>query len=151
MRHRGRLGGEGTTWAEAGLTDDAFLLRFNRAFPLPQNNSWRGIQLSSAIVLRVISVLRGERSTLGSWIRLPRSGGSIGAIGASMRVTWESAPSFTRKKSPGTSASGPSQVLLAGSGRATMATNVLSEFKRFKSRYEPSARRARWSEGTILP
>jgi len=145
------FGGEGTAWAEAGLTDDAFLLRFNRAFPLPQNNSWRGFQLSSAIVSRVISVLRGERSTLGSWIRLPQSEGSIGAIGASMRVTWESAPSFTRKRSHGTSASGPSQVLLAGSGRATMATNVLSEFKRFKSRYEPSARRARWSEGTILP
>ena len=145
------FGGGGSAWAEAGLTDDAFLLRFNAAFPLPQKNSWRGFQLSSAIVSRVISVLRGEKSTLESWTQLPQNGGSIGAIGASMRVTWECARSSTRKRSRGASESGPSLVLLAGSGQVAMATNVLSEFKRFKLRYEPLARHARWSKGTTSP
>ena len=55
-------------WAEAGLTDNAFLLWLNASFPLPQSNSWQGFRLSNAITLCVMFVLRGKRSTLGSWI-----------------------------------------------------------------------------------
>ena len=61
-------GGGGLAWAEAGLTDNAFIICFNAAFPLPQINSWQGFRLSNAIVLSVTSVLRGKRLTLGFWI-----------------------------------------------------------------------------------
>ena len=143
--------GGGGAWARANLTDDDFLLRFNTEFPLPQGQCWSAFRLSNGIASRVTSALRGERLTLESWSRLPQSGGSIGRIGRNMRVTWESARTSARATSHGKPGSELLPVSLAGSGRATTGEETLSAFRRFRSRYAPSARRVRWSAELTRP
>ena len=143
--------GGGGAWARANLSDNDFLLRFNSEFPLPQNKCWRAFRLSSEIASRATSVLRGEKSTLASWSRLPRNGGSIGRIGHDMRVTWASAHTSERMPSRGTPGSELLPVSLAGSGRATTGEAALSVFRQFRSRYAPSGRRVSWSAELTQP
>jgi hypothetical protein len=62
--------------------DDLDLLTlFNKSFPLPEQNSWTTFRPSSAISMRVISVLRMTAFGMEEWRRLPSVGGFTGKIG----------------------------------------------------------------------
>ena len=140
---------KGNAWGCA--TDDDFLHLFNRLFPLPQKHCWQMFQLSTAISSRVISELTGKKLTLASWMRLPRSGGSIGAIGRNTRVCWESVHGYPPHQSHSKGGLLRCAPSLAGSGRVITAEKAVSQFKPLQSRFEPSARRVKWCEGITLP
>jgi len=70
-------------------TDLDLLTFFNKNFPLPQKNSWTVCQPTSAIAMRVTSVLRMRPFMLDNWRRLPAVGRSIGTIGNSKQRLWE--------------------------------------------------------------
>ena len=133
------------------LSDDVFLHSFNTTFPLPQGNYWSMCQLASEISTRVISELRGKKLRPESWMRLPKNGASIGRIGNSTRVTWESARSFQKTKSHGTKKSLLSRASLAECVVDTTGASALSGFKQYQSRYAPSERRVNWCADTTQP
>jgi hypothetical protein len=58
-----------------------FLTFFNNSFPLPCQNSWMLCQPTSAIAMRVISILRMKPFTLEDWRRLPVVGKNIETTG----------------------------------------------------------------------
>ena len=56
--------------------DTELLTLFNKTFPIPQQNSWTAFQPSSAICMRVISVLRTSENTLAALESLCRTSSS---------------------------------------------------------------------------
>ena len=128
--------------------DDKFLLHFNTRFPLPQNASWRMFRPTSEMSMRVISALLDKKSSQGWWTRLPKNAGSIGTIGRNTRVQWESIQHCTSLPHRMKQKSKCSQLSLAGSGEALSASNALSAFKPFKSRFAPLERRSVWHTDT---
>jgi hypothetical protein len=131
------------------ISDKDFLQSFAASFPL-QHDSWRVFRLSNKLASRVFSELRGETSTLGSWRRITESGSAIGDIGATSSthsLVWT--PCSPRCQRPSESNFSPHS--LSGSGTVIAATELASELQPFKSRYVPSARPSRWTEGPTLP
>ena len=128
--------------------DDKFLLHFNTRFPLPQNASWRMFRPTSEMSMRVISALLDKKSSQGWWTRLPKNAGSIGTIGRNTRVQWESIQHCTSLPHRMKQKSKCSQLSLAGSGEALSASNALSAFKPFKSRFAPLERQSVWHTDT---
>jgi len=70
-------------------SEHGLLTFFNCNFTLPSQNSWTVCQPTSAIAMRVISVLRMTPFTLDDWRRLPAAGKNIGITGKSTRLLWE--------------------------------------------------------------
>jgi hypothetical protein len=131
------------------ISDAEFLHIFSSTFPI-QNTSWRVFRLSNKLISRVCSELRGETSPLGSWQRITGKGSAIGAIGVSsspLSLAWT--PCSPRCQQPSASNSLPH--LLSGSGTAIAAKDLESGLQPFKSRYVPSARPSRWTDGPTLP
>jgi hypothetical protein len=125
------------------IPDDLFLPRFNAAFPLPQNASWKRFHFSSKMVTKVISELVGPPSSMASWMRITKRGGSFGKIGAITSPLSTSAPTLTNQAPTTSSYSWDS---LKGSGQVTSVEERLSEFSRLRSRFAPLARPANWLE-----
>jgi hypothetical protein len=57
--------------------DDELLTLFNATYPLPEQNCWTVFQISFAIRMRVISVLRMQAFGMAEWRRLPKLGMTV--------------------------------------------------------------------------
>ena len=71
-------------------TNNDFLTLFNSYFPLPNQTSWTVFQLSTKVVMRVISILQMTRFELEEWRRLPRVGSHVGKTGSASANLWTS-------------------------------------------------------------
>ena len=123
-------------------TDLDLLTFFNNNFPLPQKNSWTVCQPTSAIAMRVISVLRMTPFTLDDWRRLPAVGKSIGTIGNSTRRLWEWTLTYRMPLSKSGFAS--SQGSQPASAQDTMVKDTKSKIAQSVARLRPLARRSLW-------
>ena len=73
------------------------LLYFNKIHSL-QIGYWREFRSSTGLISKLICELCGERSTLTSWMRIPRKGGSIGSIGVDIQLVVESGHTWIGKE-----------------------------------------------------
>ena len=113
---------------------------FNTFFK--QEDSWEEFHLPRRLILRVMSSLRGTQLTLESWRRLPKLEKNTGKNGASMQSWSRSTPSSNLPIPSSETWSSPHS--LHGSGLATTARAVKSEFKESLMPFRPSARRSNW-------
>jgi hypothetical protein len=128
---------------DTDLPDTVFLPRFNAAFPLPQGASWKRFHFSSKMITRVISELVGPPSSMASWMRITKRGGSFGKTGvATSSLLTPAHTSMTNESTPSSYLWGS----LKGSGKVTTVEERLSEFSRLQSRFAPLARPANWLE-----
>ena len=123
-------------------TDRDLLTFFNKIFPLPQQNLWTVCQPTSAIAMRVISVLRMTPFTLDDWRRLPAVGKSIGPIGNSTQHLWEWTLTYRMPLSKSGFAS--SQGSQPASALDTMVKDTKSKIAQSVARLRPLARRSLW-------
>jgi hypothetical protein len=123
-------------------TDLDLLTFFNKTFPLPQKNSWTVCQPTSAIAMRVISVVRMTPFTLDDWRRLPAVGKSIGPIGNSTQHLWEWTLTYRMPHSKSGFAS--SQGSQPASAQDTMVKDTTSKLAQSVARLRPLARRSLW-------
>ena len=124
------------------LTNENNLLYFNKIHPL-QIGSWREFRPSTGLISKLICELRGERSTLASWMRIPRKGGSIGSIGVDMQLVVESAHTWIGKEKTVSSSSQDMQLEL-GRGHMDLADKLA--FRASQTRWAPSQRASKWEE-----
>ena len=131
------------------INDTEFLHFFATTFPL-QTDSWRVFRLSNKLALRIFSELRGETSTLGSWLRIPKKGNATGSIGNdSSNPAMEWTPCSPTHLS--TTDSTSSWRSLDGSGKVTTEKEIKSQLAQFKSRFVPSARPSNWMHAQTPP
>ncbi len=126
-----------------------FLTFFNTSFSLPHQNLWMLCQPTSAIAMRVISVLRMSPFTLDNWRRLPAAGKNIETTGKSTWYLWEWTLTFRTPASPSKSACSPGS--LRESAQATMATETKLKIAQSVARLRPLARQSRWPVTPTLP
>jgi hypothetical protein len=82
-------------------TDDNDLLTlFNSSFPLPNQNSWTVFRISSAISMRLISVLRMQAFSMDEWRRLPRPGKHTGRVGPRIANLFEWTLTYRESRTP---------------------------------------------------
>ena len=124
------------------LTDKNFLNHFNRVHSL-QTGNWAEFTLSSDLISRVISELLGKRSTLASWTRLPKIGGSIGRLGVNMHI--HATPALTWIGRTMTQSSS-SQDLRQEFDRDFTAGERELAFRASQTRWAPSQRQSKWEE-----
>ena len=61
--------------------DTDLVKNFNKHFPLPKQASWTVFSPSSAVSMKVISVLRMQHFEMGEWLQLEKAGKYVGNIG----------------------------------------------------------------------
>ena len=118
----------------------SLLQYFNTFFP--QETSWEEFHLPQKLTSRVMSSLRGKQLTLELWRRLPKLGKNTGKNGVPTPSQSRSTPSSS-PRTP-SSETWSSQHSLQGSGRATTAKAVKSEYKVSLMPFRPSARQSSW-------
>ncbi len=123
-------------------TDLDLLTFFNTTFPLPHKNSWTGCQSTSAIAMRMISVLRMTPFMLDNWRRLPAVGKSIGTIGNSTPRLWEWTITYRMPLSK--SGFNSSQDSQPESAQDTMVKDTKSKFAQSVACLRPLARQLLW-------
>ena len=126
-------------------TDADLLKLFNTKFPLPRQKSWTVFRISSALSMRVISVLRTTVFSLEEWRRLPNVGTFTGDIGAPTSHLWEWTLTFRRPRTD--SRSGASAASPPESARDTTGSDARSELAQSLRRSQPLARRSPWPSG----
>ena len=119
-----------------------FLQHFQSLFPLPQGASWKECHLEEKLCSRVISCLRGNPLAMASWIKIPRTGKNTGNIGPAIAqpLTNTHTSIIAQQENKWSS----SQLSLLGSGQASTAMDVRSQFKPLNSRYHPYPRQSSW-------
>ena len=115
---------------------------FNSNYPLPQNHSWKEFVIPSDLFSRVMSCVRGERSKMGSLLRLSGIDKNIGHIGVPTYDIGKGAPFWTMR--PNSKQTLSSLPLLQGSGRVATATEIKLKFKPLQKRSRPSPRPLSW-------
>ena len=132
------------------LSDTAFFAKFNSDFPLPQDNSWLMLRLSTKLASLVFTVLRGEMPPVGSWLRLTKSGCDIGLTGntsAGSSTVWTpfsaTHPAHNKLHS--------SRVLPVMSVKGMQDEDIKSGLALFRTRFAPSARPSNWTSGPTPP
>ncbi len=123
-------------------SDIDLLTFFNATFPLPQKNSGTVCQPTSAIAMRMISILRMKPFTLDDWRRLPTVGKSIGTIGNNTRRLREWTLTYRMPLSK--SEFNSSQGLQHKSAQDSMARETKSRIVQSVARLRPLARRSLW-------
>ena len=123
-------------------SEEALLTFFNSTFLLPTQNSWTICQPTSAIAMRVISILRTMPFTLDNWRQLPAAGKNIGTTGRSMRHLWEWTLTYRIPHSQSKSDFSPD--LQHKSAQAIMAKETKSRIVQSVARLWPLARQSRW-------
>ncbi|KAL7539025.1 hypothetical protein ACHAWF_006280 [Thalassiosira exigua] len=133
-------------------TDEDLRRLFNKKFPLPKRplqNSWTVFNVSSALSMRVISVLRMKVSSLAEWRRLPIAGTFTGKIGAPMSRLWEWTLTYRRPRiEPGSDASRDSR---QGSAQDSTVTDAKWGLEQSLRRSRPLARRSPWPSAPTPP
>jgi hypothetical protein len=122
--------------------DTELLTLFNKTFPIPQQNSWTAFQPSSAICMRVISVLRMKAFGMEEWRRLPSVGKHTGSIGKPMSNLFEWTLTYREPHTQQKSDASP--VLPDGSGEEDMVAAEKSKLTQFQRRSRPLAKRSLW-------
>ena len=123
--------------------DDFDLLNlFNSSFPLPNQTSWTVFRLSSAISMRVISVLRMQAFAMDEWRRLPKPGKHIGPVGSPTANLFEW--TLTYRGSHTQPESGYSQDSLPACVGEDLARAERLKATQWRRRSRPLARRSRW-------
>jgi hypothetical protein len=125
------------------------LTLFNTLFPLPSQNSWTVFQLSSAISMRVTSVLLMKDFTLEEWRRLPKVGNHVGRAGQPSAHLWEWTLSYRTPRSQTESAC--SRVLPDESVRDTTVAANRSKLEAYLAQSRPLDRRSRWPQTRTPP
>ena len=128
-------------------SNKTFLQNFNLMFPL-QNNSWKEFHLSPKLFSRVTSCLRGEQSTMASWLKIPKQERNIGLTGKPTQTSSEKTPSSQTAQTVSRSSS--PLLLLQGSGQVTTEKDSKSQFKQSLKRNQPSQRPVNWLENRPL-
>jgi hypothetical protein len=123
-------------------SEEALLTFFNSTFPLPTQNSWTVCQPTSAIAMRVISVLRTTPFTLDDLRQLPAAGKNIGTTGRSMRHLWEWTLTYRIPHSQSESDFSPDSQ--HKSAEAIMAKETKSKILQSVARLRRLARGLRW-------
>jgi hypothetical protein len=127
-------------------SDNQFLTLYNSLFPLPSQESWNHFRLSSAILTKVISILRTKDFTMAEWRRLPRAGKLTGPTGNSFSGLWEWTLTYRERPTPTASASSPgSQPTCA---LATPAEDAKCQLKQSLLHSLPLVRRSPWPSDT---
>jgi hypothetical protein len=126
--------------------DSELLTLFNAAYPLPVQNCWTVFQISFAIRMRVISVLRMQAFGMGEWRRLPKLGNRTGKIGQPMSNLWEwtltyRTPRLQKQSEP--SPDSPQEFVLVDLVEAERSKRT-----QFQRRSRPLARRFPWPADT---
>ena len=120
---------------------------FNSLFPI-QNNSWKEYTIPKKIWCKVTSVLLGKPLIMELWMKITWQEKNTGSIGESTEKcskqthTWNNVQIYRKSSS--------SQHLLQGSGQATMAREILSEFSWLQRCLQPSQRPSNWLENRAL-
>ena len=115
---------------------------FNHHFPLPQNISWEEFTPPKKLTQRVMSLLRGEQSTMGSLLRLPKIGKNTGKRGFTTLTSGKLIPSS--KTVNGSTQLLSSQLLLQGSGQDSSAEAFRLKFQPSLQPSQPSQRPSVW-------
>lgn len=123
-------------------TDNDLLTLFNTLFPLPGQASWTVFHVSSAVAMRVISLLRMRPTTLAEWRRLPRSGRHIGNIGKPMSGLWDWTLTYRGCHTSTESESSPDS--RPECDRGVTVEDGASRLARSLALSQPLARRSRW-------
>ena len=119
---------------------------FNTHFK--QTSSWKAFHFPQKLTSLVMSSLLGTRLTLESWRRLP---GLVKNTGCTGLVTQKASASTLYSNIPILSSeTSLSQPSLRGSGRATTAAVMKSEYQESLKRYRPSARQSNWLDTKAL-
>lgn len=122
--------------------DIDFLSYFNRAFPLPNKNSWTGFRLTSGVASKVMRELLTQGSSMAEWRQLPKLGRRYGATGQPIATsleclrTWRTATSKPSPESP--------RCLEGGSAKA--GEESPSALERFERASAASTRRSPWTQ-----
>ncbi|KAL7549199.1 hypothetical protein ACHAWF_012468 [Thalassiosira exigua] len=120
-------------------TDADLLQLFNDKFPLPNQQSWTVFRISSALSVRVISVLRTKVFSLAEWRRLPNVGTFTGKIGAPTSHLWEWTLTFRRPHTDSKSDASPASP--PASAQSSTGSDARSELAQSLRRSQPLARR----------
>ncbi|KAL7544864.1 hypothetical protein ACHAWF_008224 [Thalassiosira exigua] len=133
-------------------TDDDLRRLFNKKFPLPKRphqTSWTVFHVSSALSMKVISVLRMKVSSLAEWHQLPSAGTFTGEIGAPMSRLWEWTLTYRRPRiEPGSDASRDSR---QGSAQDSTVTDAKWGLEQSLRLSRPLARRSPWPLASTPP
>ena len=122
--------------------DDELLTLFDSMFTLPDQSSWTVFRLSSAISIRVISILRMQVFGMDEWRRLPRLGKHIGSTGKPTANLWEWTLTFREQLSE--MAHEHSQDLQQECDVEAVVAAEKSKLTRYRRRSRPLARRSPW-------
>ena len=130
------------------ISDADFLTHFNSRFPL-QSASWHRCHLPASWTSQVMSCLLGQPLTMASWNALPKPDKNTGTNGSHILQRLESIPT----SEAATTTSNATLSLprsLQGSGQATSAEDIRSQFKPLLTRFRPSPRPSNWLENPPL-
>ena len=117
---------------------------FNHNIPLPQSISWEEFTPPERLTQQVMSLLCGEQSTMGSLLRLPKTGENTGKHGFTTLTSGKLIPSSKTVTALMQLLS--LQLLLQGSGQATSAAAFKLKFQPFLQPLQPSQRPSVWLE-----
>jgi hypothetical protein len=120
--------------------NQCFLTFFNTSFPLPQQQSWRIVQLMHAPTSNVISTLAGKQLPLPQWTKHYEP--KTGRAGSNLRPTPAAIPTYSRP--PRACSRTSSSVSLHGSGVGTTAEDIKSRLKPQKPPSVTSHRPSCW-------
>ena len=120
---------------------------FNSTYPLPQKHSWQEFVIPSDVFSRVMSCVRGERSKMGSLLRLNGIEKNIGHTGAPTYDIGKGAPFWTMR--PNSNLTSSSKPTLLGSGLASTVKDIQLRFKRLVRRSRPSQRPSNWLDNPL--
>ena len=119
-------------------TDLAFVTMYTALFALPSQDSWNVFRFSSAISMRVISILLMKVFVMDEWRRLPGLVSHIGSTGPSLSHLW--GWTLTYRTPSMTTGSEPSRGMPQPSDQVTMDGDARSQLLRSVLRSQPLAR-----------
>ena len=124
-------------------SDTELLTLFNKTFPLPSKNSWTVFHLSSAISMKLISVLRMQHFEMGEWLRLPKRGRNTTPTGQSMSDLFEWSLIYRTLSTP--TSSELCRDSQPGLKQASTGIEDKSKLERRLARSRPLARQSPWT------
>jgi hypothetical protein len=130
-------------------SDNDLLTLFNKLYPLPRQNSWTVFHPSSAIFMRVCSVLRMKATSAAGWRQLPSVGQHVGEIGERSSHLWEW--TLTCGGSSTSTPSEPSRDSQGRRGRDILVTEGRSKVGQFQARSRPLRRTSPWCKKRTRP
>jgi hypothetical protein len=120
---------------------------FTSNFSLPKPHFWTELTIHSKLSSRVMSCVRGEPLTMESLLKLPKRVLNIGVAGKHIQHNGAAMPSSLML--PKSKKVSYSPHLLLGSGRASTAEELKSEFHLSRKRSQPYPRPQSWLDNKV--